>query len=146
MTRETDIRTVMDFINKHPPLTSQTEAAEALWRLTHGPLPLDTPVKKSLDDLKCFALLTATDEMGEQVNGLYRSVFFALCGMESADNHRKFKIGDQVTKLKGSQWRGTVVGFYSTGLTPIGYCVESSLETGSVQIYPEAALGLIEDR
>lgn len=53
---------------------------------------------------------------------------------------RKFIIGDRVTKTSGSSWTGRVVGFYSTELTPIGYCVESETETGSVQIYPERAL------
>lgn len=52
----------------------------------------------------------------------------------------KLKLGDRVTKLKGSSWTGCVVGFYSTALTPVGYAVESETETGSVQIYPEAAL------
>ena len=45
-----------------------------------------------------------------------------------------------MTKTKGSKWTGRVVGFYSTTLTAIGYAVESETETGSVQIYPEAAL------
>lgn len=53
---------------------------------------------------------------------------------------RKFKLGDKLQKKKGSQWRGKVVGFYSTELTPIGYAIESDTEKGSVQIYPEAAL------
>jgi Lar family restriction alleviation protein len=53
---------------------------------------------------------------------------------------RKFKLGDRVTKIKGSSWTGHVVGFYSTALTPIGYAVESENEPGSVQIYPESAL------
>ncbi len=52
----------------------------------------------------------------------------------------KFKIGDRVYKTKGSFWRGRIVGTYSTKLTPEGYCVESLLERGSVQIYPAAAL------
>lgn len=58
---------------------------------------------------------------------------------------RQFHMGDRVRKIKGSSWTGRVVGFYSTELTPIGYCVESERETGSVQIYPEAALELIEE-
>ena len=53
---------------------------------------------------------------------------------------RKFQLGDRVTKTKGSNWTGRVVGFYSTSLTPIGYAVESETEKGSVQIYPEQAL------
>lgn len=52
----------------------------------------------------------------------------------------KFKLGDLVTKTKGSSWTGHVVGSYTTKLTPIGYAVESINEPGSVQIYPEAAL------
>jgi len=56
---------------------------------------------------------------------------------------RKYKLGDRVTKTKGSNWTGLVVGFYSTSLTPIGYAVESETERGSVQIYPESALAAI---
>ena len=59
-------------------------------------------------------------------------------------NPYKFNIGDRVHKTKGSSWQGHVVGFYSTDLTPVGYCVESENEHGSVQIYPEAALELVK--
>lgn len=52
----------------------------------------------------------------------------------------KFNLGDTVRKVSGSQWKGTVVGTYSTELTPEGYAVESSTEKGSVQIYPAKAL------
>ena len=52
----------------------------------------------------------------------------------------KFKRGDLVRKVRGSSWRGTIVGEYSTELTPEGYAVESDTETGSVQIYPASAL------
>lgn len=45
-------------------------------------------------------------------------------------------IGSTVTKTKGSNWTGQVVGFYSTSLT----------EKGSVQIYPEAALKGVEGK
>lgn len=53
---------------------------------------------------------------------------------------RAFQMGQKVQKKSGASWRGTIVGYYSTKLTPIGYAVESLTETGSVQIYPEAAL------
>jgi len=56
--------------------------------------------------------------------------------------HSTFGIGDMVRKVRGSQWRGRVVGWYSTGLTPEGYAVESANEAGSVQIYPAVALEL----
>jgi hypothetical protein len=52
----------------------------------------------------------------------------------------KFKLGDIVKKVSGSQWHGAVVGTYSTELTPEGYAIESSTEKGSVQIYPAKAL------
>jgi dihydrofolate reductase (trimethoprim resistance protein) len=56
----------------------------------------------------------------------------------------KWSIGDSVTKTKGSSWSGKVVGYYSTSLTSKGYAVESPTESGSVQIYPEAALCSVE--
>jgi hypothetical protein len=52
----------------------------------------------------------------------------------------KFKLGDVVKKVSGSCWHGTIVGTYSTELTPEGYAVESQTEKGSVQIYPAKAL------
>ena len=56
------------------------------------------------------------------------------------DTHKTFEMGDNVRKVRGSQWRGRVVGWYSTDLTPEGYAVESDTERGSVQIYPAYAL------
>jgi dihydrofolate reductase (trimethoprim resistance protein) len=64
--------------------------------------------------------------------------------MSFPDTHKTFAMGDRVQKKSGSQWHGYVVGWYSTKLTPEGYAVESSSERGSVQIYPVAALELIE--
>lgn len=55
-------------------------------------------------------------------------------------SHSTFALGEKVRKTRGSSWRGRVVGWYSTRLTPEGYCVESTAEQGSVQIYPVAAL------
>lgn len=52
----------------------------------------------------------------------------------------QFKIGDWVKKKSGSEWHGQIVGWYSTKLNPVGWCVESYFEKGSVQIYPEKAL------
>lgn len=51
-----------------------------------------------------------------------------------------FRIGTRVRKISGSSWHGHVVGFYSTNLTDVGYCVESEREPGSVQLYPAKAL------
>ena len=56
------------------------------------------------------------------------------------DTHRTFGMGDKVQKVRGSQWHGRIVGWYSTELTPEGYAVESDTERGSVQIYPASAL------
>ena len=57
----------------------------------------------------------------------------------------RFAIGERVKKVSGSSWYGTVVGTYSTELTPEGYCVESARHPGSVQIYPVGALALWRD-
>jgi len=56
---------------------------------------------------------------------------------------RKFKRGDRVRKISGSEWKGRIVGEYSTTLTPEGYAVESEAHAGSVQIYPAGALELV---
>ena len=60
--------------------------------------------------------------------------------MKMPETHTRFRLGDRVRKTRGSLWRGRVVGWYSTDLTPEGYAVESDTETGSVQIYPGHAL------
>lgn len=52
----------------------------------------------------------------------------------------KWDYGQKLRKKSGSEWYGKVVGFYSTALTPVGYCIESAAHPGSVQIYPEHAL------
>jgi len=59
--------------------------------------------------------------------------------MDSPPNAR-WQLGAKVRKKRGSSWRGTVCGFYSTEHTPIGYCVDSAFEPGSCQLWPEAAL------
>ncbi|MCU0806378.1 MAG: DfrB family trimethoprim-resistant dihydrofolate reductase [Candidatus Contendobacter sp.] len=51
-----------------------------------------------------------------------------------------YRLGDRVQKHGGARWRGKVVGWYRTSLTPEGYAVESAFEPGSVQIYPVTAL------
>ncbi len=57
-----------------------------------------------------------------------------------------FEIGDRVRKTRGASWQGTVCGFYTTDLTPLGICVESERELGSVQIYPYTALEKLEEK
>lgn len=68
----------------------------------------------------------------------------AIKDMPMKKDSREFAIGEYVRKTKGSKWEGKVVGFYSTELTPEGYCVESSVHKGSVQIYPRGALERVE--
>ena len=67
--------------------------------------------------------------------------------MQQLDNLREverlFPLGTQVRKKSGSSWSGSVVGYYSTALTPMGVAIESRTETGSVQIYPIKAIELI---
>lgn len=71
--------------------------------------------------------------------GLLIEVVGDLRGLMTPQPSR-FKRGDTVRKTRGSNWHGTVVGEYSTALTPEGYAVESWTEKGSVQIYPASAL------
>jgi hypothetical protein len=52
----------------------------------------------------------------------------------------RFVYGDRVRKIRGSEWQGTVCGWYSTEGTPLGWCVVSEREKGSVQVWPDAAL------
>ncbi len=43
--------------------------------------------------------------------------------------------GTRVTKIRGkASWTGRIVGYYSTAITPEGYCVESENEPGSVHV------------
>lgn len=53
----------------------------------------------------------------------------------------KWDMGDRLMKKPGGgEWHGIVCGFYSTDITPIGYCIQSEREKLSVQLYPEKAL------
>lgn len=54
--------------------------------------------------------------------------------------HFTYRYGDLLQKKRGSTWRGKVVGWYSTELTPEGYAIASHFEPGNVQVYPVAAL------
>lgn len=54
-----------------------------------------------------------------------------------------YTLGTRMRKKSGSSWQGKVVGYYSTELTPEGYCIESEREPGSVQIYPASALEVV---
>lgn len=68
------------------------------------------------------------------------SIFQQIEALGATQGDKAFKLGDRVTKIKGSSWTGRVVGTYATALTPEGYAVESENEPGSVQIYPASAL------
>ena len=86
-------------------------------------------------------LLEATLEHAEFVSGAACEADDAIRAvLATSSGTPAFALGDTVRKTKGSQWHGTVVGTYSTTLTPEGYAVESSTEKGSVQIYPASAL------
>jgi hypothetical protein len=74
----------------------------------------------------------------------YSAVLALLPAASRPAADKGFAIGQRVRKVSGSSWQGTVVGFYSTDLTPDGICVESEREPGSVQIYPAKALALLD--
>lgn len=67
-----------------------------------------------------------------------------LVGLRGCNSMKKFNLGDLVRKKSGAEFEGRVVGEYSTGLTPEGYAVESIAHKYTVQIYPAAALELIQ--
>lgn len=68
---------------------------------------------------------------------------FAPTGKIIWEKPIKFKVGDRVRKIRGSEWQGKIVGAYSTELTADGYVVESDSHAGSCQIYPSSALELL---
>ena len=105
------------------------------------------------------AIANTTDSDGDRMDAWYTDselhavALAAIAALDAARGDRvarkdrpmntenwTFRLGDRVTKTKGSSWTGLVVGFYSTTLTPEGYAVESESERGSVQIYPVGAL------
>lgn len=95
------------------------------------------------DDRLALAEMPPHDfEWDSQVGSWYQEHYETIKRALSApaDRAGKYALGQRVTKIKGSSWQGRVVGFYSTELTPIGYCIESEREPGSVQIYPESAI------
>lgn len=57
--------------------------------------------------------------------------------------HTKFRYGDRVRKISGSEWEGYISGTYSTEQTLEGYAVTSLVHKNSTQIYPASALELI---
>lgn len=83
---------------------------------------------------------TIVSQVVKEFAALYAAPIPAQQGWSPSGATAKFTLGQRLTKTKGSSWTGKVVGFYSTSLTPIGYCIESENEPGSVQLYPEGAL------
>lgn len=105
------------------------------------------------DLVKRLRIKAGMIELGELIawgsdSALMREAADVLEGVGAAPqpNAPTFQLGDHVRKTKGSQWKGRVVGTYSTSLTPEGYAVESDTEKGSVQIYPVGALELVGER
>ena len=78
------------------------------------------------------------DELTELATGL--AAIAAMPTVQAEPVATRWQLGDYVRKKRGSSWRGVVCGFYSTPHTPVGYCVDSTFEPGSVQVWPEAAL------
>lgn len=56
---------------------------------------------------------------------------------------KEMPLGTRVRKVRGSEWQGRVVGYYTTDLTDYGIAVESEVHKGSVQIYPIAAMEIV---
>lgn len=135
----------------------QAWTAAQLWKPASAPGTPEAP-KASIGDLTEFHVLLnwydneasygslneGRNKLTEYIDKWASKRAAQLDGGPGVPLAATFKLGDRVRKTKGSQWRGRVVGTYSTALTPEGYAVESSTERGSVQIYPAAALEIAE--
>ena len=93
--------------------------------------------KIALECIRLWGSEDLSDCAGDQMAALLHELIDAP---DNTPPGAKWRLGDMVKKVRGSKWRGKVVGFYSTEATPIGYSVESAFEPGSVQVWPEAAL------
>lgn len=127
---------------KHIPSTELIERGsvgvnrEELARKFHSvDEPVDYPLRLEWDDL----LETTRERYMAYADVLFQNAVSPFDEIMIKQDW-KWKIGDTVAKKNNSSWRGKVVGFYSTSLTPRGYNVESVYEPGSVQLWPEAAL------
>lgn len=138
----------IELFNTEAALELFADAATAIRSLSQGTSSERAQALEEAAQNACMYLETGFIECpkcGEEVETKHTDAEYtlrsALSSQPVADGGiRKFKLGERLTKNKGSSWTGRVVGFYSTELTPIGYAIESETEKGSVQIYPEAAL------
>ena len=51
----------------------------------------------------------------------------------------RFPIGTRVRKASGPEWRGVVVGYYSSTYTPEGLVIECTAEGARGQVHVEPA-------
>lgn len=49
----------------------------------------------------------------------------------------RFPLGAKVRKISGPQWRGVVVGYYSSSYTPEGLVIECTAEGARGQVHVE---------
>lgn len=110
------------------------------WYGGECPVPPDTLVEKKIRAGVKHGPQTAQNLIWRHVDGFNSVYDIVEYRVFKPAPPAKFKLGDTVRKTKGSMWHGTVVGTYSTSLTPEGYAVESATESGAVQIYPASAL------
>ena len=51
----------------------------------------------------------------------------------------KFPLGTPVRKISGPEWRGVVVGYYSSSFTPYGLVIECTVPGARGQVHVEPA-------
>lgn len=68
----------------------------------------------------------------------------AMTPQQVMESNSAFSLGDLVRKKSGSWWQGHVVGHYSTDQTPDGVNVQLDMPKGPVQIFPAAAMELVD--
>lgn len=99
----------------------------------------------ALEALQCETVNSSDDVFLPLMSvAQHERIVAALTRPAQAAPQGKFRMGDLVRKTSGSEWKGRVVGWYSTEQTKEGYAVESSAHRNSVQIYPAKALEAVE--
>jgi dihydrofolate reductase (trimethoprim resistance protein) len=98
---------------------------------------------KELDEWTVMNIMAAFPSMSKTLS-ISDVIEFANVVRTFGAKPATFAPGTIVRKKSGSQWEGTIVGTYSSSITPEGYAVESSTHRGSVQIYPVGALELVK--
>lgn len=63
--------------------------------------------------------------------------------MMSDDYKARFPLGALVCKASGPEWRGVIVGYYSSSFTPEGLVIECTADGARGQVHVEPAKRMV---